>query len=109
MKIGEKIKTMRIAAGFNQSLIAQYLNVDQSLVSKIESGERTVSTDVIKKIADLFGCQVSDFFDDESTPTGLKVAFRASKLNCDDLQSIAAVNRIALNLESMENILGDKL
>lgn len=107
MRIGEQIKSMRTTAGFNQSLIAQYLKVDQSLVSKIENGEREASTDVIRKLADLFGCPVSAFLDEQNAPKSLNVAFRANGLSCDDLHSIAAINRIALNLEHMESILGE--
>ena len=105
MSIGERIKKLRTAAGFNQSLIAQYLNVDQSLISKIESGEREASTDVIRKLAALFGCQLNAFFEDDFEPSGLNVAFRTKVLTCDDLNSIATINRIALNLEKMESIL----
>ncbi len=109
MKIGEKIKALRLKSGFNQSLIAQYLGVDQSLISKIESGEREASTDVIKKLADLFGCSITTIIDEESNPEYLNVTFRANVLTADDLCAIATVNRIARNLESMEKIIGDKL
>lgn len=107
MTVGEKMRKLRTEAGFNQSLIAQYLQVDQSLISKIEKGEREASTDVIRKLADLFGCQVSTFLDSNDTPCGLNVAFRANSLGCEDLKSIAAINRIALNLECMEIIRGE--
>ena len=49
--IGEKIKEMRTLANLNQTVVAQYLQVDQSLISKIEKGEREASTDIIKKLA----------------------------------------------------------
>ena len=105
MKIGEQIKRMRTMSGFNQNLVAQYLGVDQSLISKIESGERAASTDVIKKLADLFGCSVLELVDENPELEGLNIAFRANSLTSEDLHSIAAINRIALNLEKMEEIL----
>ena len=106
MSIGERSQKMRTAAGLNQNLIAQYLNVNQSLVSKIESGEREVSTDIIRKLADLFDCQVNTFLEDDFAPNGLNVTFEINDLSCDDLESIATINRIALNLEEMESVLG---
>ena len=45
LSIGNKIKELRTKAGFNQTIIAEYLQVDQSLISKIEKGEREASTD----------------------------------------------------------------
>ena len=59
LSIGRKIKELRIQAGFSQSMIAEYLQVEPNIISEIENGEREVSTDVIKKLAELFGCKVS--------------------------------------------------
>ena len=45
--IGNNIKKLRDSMGFNQSTIACFLNVDQSLISKIEKGERSISVDML--------------------------------------------------------------
>lgn len=105
LSIGSKIKELRTQAGFNQSIIAEYLQVDQSLISKIENGEREASTDVLKKLAELFGCKVSTIINGEKEISCLNVAFRTSGMSKDDLNSIAVINRIALNLENMQQML----
>lgn len=105
--IGKKIKELRTQAGFSQETIANYLHVDQSLISKIEQGDREVSTDIIKKLSELFGCSVKAFIENHNYKQSLKVAFRSSKLTEKDLKSIAAINRIALNLEIMQQLLGE--
>ena len=61
-------------------------------------------TDIIKKLADLFGCKVSALISDEKNVPSLNIAFRTNALTCEDLKSIAMVNRIALNLESMQEM-----
>lgn len=104
LSIGNKIKELRTKAGFNQSIIAEYLQVDQSLISKIEKGEREASTDVLKKLAELFGCKVSAILNEEDI-SRLNVAFRTNGMSKDDLNSIAVINRIALNLENMKRML----
>ena len=43
--IGENIKALRDKMGFSQTSIARFLNVDQSLISKVEKGERTLSAE----------------------------------------------------------------
>ena len=53
--IGNNIKILRDNMGFSQSTIARFLNVDQSLISKVEKGERSLSTDMLEKLACLFG------------------------------------------------------
>ena len=90
------MKEMRTQAGFNQSVIAEYLQVDQSLISKIEKGEREPSTDVLKKLAELFGCRLSAFLSEEEDVSCL------NGMSGEDLKSIAVINRIALNLENMQ-------
>lgn len=105
--IGKKIKEMRTQSGFNQSIIAEYLQVDQSFISKIEKGEREPGTDLLKKLADLFGCKLSVFLNENEETTCLNVAFRSSGMSGDDLKAIAVINRIALNLENMKQILGE--
>ena len=103
--IGNKIKELRTQAGFNQSVIAEYLQVDQSLISKIEKGEREASTDVLKKLAELFGCNVGALINGEGKTSCLNVAFRSNGMSKEDLNSISVINRIALNLENMNNML----
>ena len=105
LSIGNKIKELRTKAGFNQSIIAEYLQVDQSLISKIEKGEREASTDVLKKLAELFGCKVSAIINEEEDISCLNVAFRTNGMSKDDLNLIAVINRIALNLENMKPML----
>ncbi|MDD3139038.1 MAG: helix-turn-helix transcriptional regulator [Lachnospiraceae bacterium] len=103
--IASKIKELRTQAGFNQSVIAEYMQVDQSLISKIEKGEREASTGILKKLSELFGCKVSAIINDEENVSCLNVAFRTSGMTKDDLNSIAVINRIALNLENMQRML----
>ena len=79
--------------------------IDQSLISKIEKGEREASTDVLKKLAELFGCKVSAIINEEEDISCLNVAFRTNGMSEDDLNSIAVINRIALNLENMQQML----
>lgn len=107
VNIGEKIKQLRIMAGFSQSVIAEYLQVDQSYISKMENGEREISTSVIKKLAELFGCRVRTIVNDDEDLSHLNIAFRTNGLTKDDLKSIAVINRIALNLDFMQKVLED--
>lgn len=105
-KIGENIKALREQSGFTQSNLAQYLRVDQSLISKIEKNERPITSDMLDKLAALFGV-TTDSFNEESIPTNrISFALRASEINEDDLETISAINRIALNSNFMTRLLG---
>lgn len=105
-RIGENIKALREQSGFTQSNLAQYLRVDQSLISKIEKNERPITSDMLDKLAALFGV-TTDSFNGESIPLNrISFALRASEINEDDLETISAINRIALNSNFMTRLLG---
>ena len=93
--IGENIKILRERMGLSQTNIAQFLNVGQSLISKVEKGERNISSDMLEKIACLFGVTVEDIENGKIEASNLSFAFRA----------ISAINRIALNTEFMGGLL----
>ena len=104
--IGFRIKSLRESTGFSQSNLATYLNVDQSFISKIESGERTLPSDMLEKIAALFGVNISIFEDScINLDKNLTFAFRASEINEQDLEVISTINQIALNCNFMISLL----
>ena len=103
--IGNNIKILRDNMGFSQSTIARFLNVDQSLISEVEKGERSLSTDMLEKLACLFGISIDAIESNSIETSNLSFAFRASDLSAEDLEAISAINRIALNSEYMAELL----
>ena len=57
--IGESIRTLWENVNLTQSNLAAFMKVDQSLISKIEKGEGSLSADMLEKLADLFGVTVA--------------------------------------------------
>jgi len=104
--IGFRIKALRERSSFSQSNIAKYLKVDQSFISKIESGERSLSTDMLDKLTALFGVDLTAFEDScISLDKNLTFAFRTSEIADQDLEAISAINQIALNCNFMTTLL----
>jgi transcriptional regulator with XRE-family HTH domain len=107
MKINMKEKFINLRKGLklNQKQIAEYLDVDQSYISKCEKGERQFSVDIIEKVAELFGCTVDYFVKESCEFAEMPIALRAKSVTTEDLNTIAAINKIALNLRFMEGLL----
>lgn len=99
--IGKNIKKLREEMGLNQENIASFLGVDQSMVSKVEKGERTLSVDMIEKLACLFGVSITDMEKEIINKTTYKIAFRANELSVEDIEVISRINKIAINLSFM--------
>ena len=57
--VGKKFKELRNKSGLTQNQVADYLEVDQSYISKCEKDERQFSIDIIEKAAALFGCPLN--------------------------------------------------
>jgi len=103
--IGKRFNDIRMQSGLTQGQMAEYLNVDQSFISKCEKGERQFSVEMLEKAANLFGCSVDYFTNEDYIYSPIPFALRASCVTADDLETIAVLNKIALNLKFMENLL----
>ena len=103
--IGENIRILRENADFTQNSLAKFLEVDQSLISKIEKGERCITVDMLERLASLFGVTVEQMEEAPISASKLSFAFRGSKFSVEEMEAISAINTIALNTEFMNELL----
>ena len=54
-KSGERIPQLRIQHGYTQEEFAKALNIDRSNLSRIESGRRGCSLDLLVQLSSIFG------------------------------------------------------
>ena len=59
MKTGERIKLLRILAGFTQTYIADIADQEQRNISMIESSRYRPATKILEILADLFSCSLN--------------------------------------------------
>lgn len=96
-----RLKELRKQSRLTQAQIAEYLNVDQSQVTKLENGTRTLNSEVIEKLCDLYGCSTGYLIGENDEYTPLNFAFRANSVSSEDLDAIANINRIVMNIRFM--------
>lgn len=103
MILRELLKELRTKFEYTQADISSLLGVDQSLISKYESGERQVSVDTLEKLGDLYCCDLVH------TPPvvspAIQVAFCASSIDASNMKAIQAINRVVLNSVFMADLL----
>lgn len=103
--ISMRFKQLRESSNLTQAQIAKFLNIDQSYISKFEKGERNLSVDLLEKICDLFGCTLKYFEDESEEYKPMSIAFRSSSLQNEDLETISAINKVALNIRFINSML----
>ena len=103
-----RLKELRKESKITQEQLAKYLNVDQSLVARLENGSRSLNVSLIDNICSLFGCTEEYLLGESEEYIPLNFAFRSSGINEEDLESIAVINKIAMNLRYMNKLTGDK-
>lgn len=106
--IGKNIKKYRVQSGLTQAQLGEYLSIDQSMVAKMEKGERAINSDVIKKLSALFCCTSEDLLEDSNLDQKCKISFRSNNIRSNDLKTLSIINRIVLNQAEMDEILGGK-
>lgn len=101
--VGEKLKSMRLLNNLTQELVANYLGIDQTYVAKMEKNEREINLEFLQRLADLYGCDIRCFSENINLKP-IKIAYRADNITKEDLEMIAKIQRIALNLREMDEM-----
>lgn len=103
--LGEKIKSLRVASNMTQSQLSDYLECDQTLISKVENGERTINSEMLSKISLIFCKPVNFFTFNNNQEFSCEIAFRSNSLSSEELKNISKINNIVLNQFEMDLLL----
>lgn len=102
MEMHKRLKELRIQNGYTQKQVANYLEMDQSYLSKIENGERNVNDVGFDMLCLLYDCS-SDYLLGESGEYEVpKVSFRADEKV--DLFAIAKMNQVMGHLKVLREL-----
>lgn len=62
-EIGRRLKSERVKAGYNQTEVAEKLNVTRNTIQNWEHNPDSLSIGKYKLLADLYGCSLRNFFE----------------------------------------------
>lgn len=105
---GKRFRELRECSKLNQTQLAGFLNIDQSYISKFEKGERKMGVDILEKACNLFGCTLKYLEDEHAEYVPMSIAFRSNNLQTEDLEAIAEINKIALNMAFINSMLEEE-
>ena len=104
-KIGTRLKQLRKHYKYTQKDIADFLDISQSLVAKIETGERNLKMTQIHKLCNLYVVSPEYILYGEGKLTETQLFKKDNKKI--RLETISKMNRIMLNLHEMQ-VLAEK-
>ena len=104
VQLGKNIRQAREYSQLTQKELASFLGVDQSLISKFESGERAISADSLEKISSLLCFPIKELLQSDNINPKGEVAFRTDGLTFEDNCILASVNTIILNQIEMDGL-----
>ena len=103
MILGQRLRELRESSGLSQKQIAECLSVDQSLIFKFESGERSISSTQLDTICDIVCFPVDKLLDErQDVKPGNAVSFKTAKLSIESIKALSVINRIFLNQMKMD-------
>lgn len=96
------MKKLREENKYSQEQIAKFLEMDQSYISKIETGERNINEVAFNKLCLLYNCSSDYLLGNSNEYQPPKLAFRADE-NVD-LIAISKMNQIVGYLKFLREI-----
>ena len=62
MKVGQRIKQIRVERGLTQEALANMADLDRTYVTDVENGRRNISIVNLEKLIHALNISISDFF-----------------------------------------------
>ncbi|MFC4871744.1 helix-turn-helix transcriptional regulator [Negadavirga shengliensis] len=105
--IGKNLQVLRQKMALTQEQVADYLQINREEVSYYENGKRSMPSSLLSKIANLFGVDEYDLFEEDMgmARVNLALAFRADTLDPEDLEQIAGFKKIVMNYLRMKTVI----
>lgn len=60
MEFTEKLRSLRKATGLSQTEVAKHIGVSSVRIANIETGKKAPTTDLLKKMSKLYGCDAQE-------------------------------------------------
>ncbi len=103
MNLGNALKTFREKNSFSQEDVASFLGIKREVLSYYENNSREPSLEILKKLANLYGVEMTAFFEtnEDKAKTNLAFAFRADEIAEKDMEVISEFKKIVMNYLKM--------
>ena len=105
--ISNNLKELRVDNNFDIDIIADFLHISSNTYRNYESGTSEIPVKHMEKLADFYGLDAYDFYDEnlDVKNNPLTFAFRAENLQVQDLNEIANFKKIVKNYKKLNSLI----
>ena len=100
--LGLRIKKFRQSRDMSQEALAKLLGVSRPTMSLIETGDRKVSAEEVKKLSEIFGVSVEAMFDEKKEP---RLVVKETRAEYKKSESALRIDVPRKNLEKFKEVL----
>jgi len=100
--LGLRIKKFRESRSLSQEALAKLLGVSRPTMSLIETGDRKVSAEEVKKLSEIFGVSVEAMFDEKKEP---RLVVKETRAEYKKSESALRIDVPRKNLEKFKEVL----
>jgi transcriptional regulator with XRE-family HTH domain len=100
VRFGKKIKALREQIGISQQRLSELLHIPRPAISQIESGERKISAEELKRLSEIFYIPVDNLLDLEREP---EVILKETKKR-ERIKNQIRINVPQKNLEKFKEV-----
>ena len=101
--VSENLKRFRDASEYNQSHVADFLEIERGAYANYESGLREMPYNLIVKVCELYGISISSLFEKDFSKIENEVfcAFRLKNPNKEDITEMSQFKTVVRNYLKM--------
>ena len=100
-EVGERLKNLRKEHGFTQRDIADFIDMSQSQIAKVETGERNLKLTKLSKLCGLYGVNEEYILYGEECDQPKVYVKKCKGLS---IETMYRMNKICRNLKEMQDI-----
>ena len=102
--VGARMKTLRENMNLTPQAVSSYLDIPTEDLLDMENGNKNITLSILNKLCSLFGCSESYLLCRSDEFDYTKFALRSKT---DDLEGIASMNRIYMNMKYLTSKMDD--
>lgn len=102
--IGNRLKQLRESKKLSLYDLAQYLETSSDFVSQLENGEKKLTLTILNKLSALYCCDKAYLLCKSNDYSSVNFAFRSDNLSIEDLNCVASLNKLLLNIRLLNKI-----